>query len=148
MATETGTNAEETRTNAELVTRGFDALNDRDREAFRELHDDDAVVHAFGEEYRGIDAIVAEEFGIFAAFSDLTYTPEVVIAEGETVAARWTAAGTHDGEFDGIEPTGEDVEFPVMGTFRVENDRIAEVGIVADQLGLLQQLGVVDPPTG
>lgn len=135
-----------TRTSKDVVQRGFDALNDRDREAFIELHADDAVVHAFGEEYHGIDAIVDEEFGIFDAFTDLTYTPEYVVAEDQTVAVRWTAAGTHDGEFDGIEATGEEVEFPAMGMFRVEDERIADVWLVADRLGLMEQLGAVEPP--
>lgn len=135
-------------TSKEVVQRGFDALNDRDRGAFADLHADDAVIDVFGEEIRGIDAIVANQFGLFEAFSDLTYTPDIVVAEEETVVARWTATGTHDGEFEGIEPTAADVEFPVMGTFRVEDGRLAEVRILLDQLGLLQQLGVVDPPTG
>lgn len=135
------------RTNKDVVQRALDSLNDQDREAFIELHADDAVVHAFGEDHHGIDAIVAEEFGSFDAFSDLTYTLDDILAEDEMVAARWTAAGTHDGEFDGIEPTGEEVEFPVMGTFRVEDGRVGEVWLVADQLGLLEQLGVIEPPS-
>lgn len=142
------TMATKTRTNAELVRRGLETLNDRDREAFRELHDDDAVVNSAGEEYRGIEAIVDEEFGMFDSFSDLAYTPDDIVAEGDTVMARWTAAGTHDGELDGVQPTDEYVEFPVMGTFRIEDDRIAEVWIVADRLDLLQKLGAVEPPTG
>lgn len=102
-------------TNKDVVQRGFDSLNDRDRDAFIDLHADDAVLHAFGEKFRGIDELVANQFGMFVAFPDFTYTPHAILAEGDTVAARWTVAGTHEGEFDGIEPTGEEVEFPAMG---------------------------------
>lgn len=136
-----------TQTSKEIVQRGFDALNDRDREAFVALHADEAVIDVFGEEITGIDAIVANQFGLFEAFSDLTYTPEAIIAEDGTVAARWTASGTHDGEFEGIEPTDQAVEFPVMGLFQVEGDQLTDVRIMLDQLDLLQQLGVTEPPT-
>lgn len=134
------------RTNKEVVQHAFDALNERDRETFEEVHAADAVVHAFGKDHHGTDAIVAEEFGYFEAFPDLTYTLDVVLAEDDMVAARWTASGSHEGEFNGIEPTGEKVEFPVMGTFRIEDERATGVWIVADRLGLLQQLGVNEPP--
>lgn len=133
-------------TSKEVVQRGFDTLNERDRSAFTELHADDAVLYAFGKEFRGIDEIVANQFGFFEAFPDFTYAPDAIVAEGEMVAARWTAAGTHEGEFEGIEPTGKEVEFPVMGMFRVEDEQLVEVWLVADQLGLLTQLGVVEPP--
>lgn len=52
----------------------------------------------------------------------------------------------HEGEFEGIEPTGEEFEFAVMGTFRIENERVAEIWLLPDRLGLMEQLGVVEPP--
>lgn len=140
------TMATTTQTNKEIVQRGFDALNNRDRAAFRDLHADDAVIHVFGEDYYGIDDIIDNQFGFVEAFSDLTYTPETIFAEDELVGARWTATGTHDGEYEGIEPTGEETELPVMGQFRVEDGLVVEAWIEADQLRLLQQLGVVEPP--
>lgn len=135
-----------TRANKEIVQRGFDALNERDRTAFRELHAEDAVIHVMGEEIHGIDAIVANQFGLFEAFSDLTYTPEVIVAEDDTVAARWTATGTHDGPLEDIEPTGRSVAFPVMGTFTVERGQLVDVRIQVDRLDLLQQLGALEAP--
>lgn len=132
-------------TSKEVVRRGFETLNDRDRDAFVDLHSEDAVLHAFGEVYRGAEAIADNQFGFVEAFPDLELTPETIVAEGDTVTARWTVAGTHEAEFQGLEPTGESVEFPAMGTFRIEDERIAEVWLVADQLVLMQQLGVVEP---
>lgn len=74
-------------------------------------------------------------------------TPDAIIADDESVGVRWTVAGTHEGEFNGIEPTGRTVTYSIMGMFRVADARIAEVWLVADRLGLLQQLGVIEPPT-
>lgn len=130
----------------ETVQRGFDVLNDRDREAFVNLHRADAVLHAFGQEFRGVDEIVANQFGILEAFPDATLTPEDLLAEGDRVAARWTFTGTHEGELQGIDPTGETVAFSVMGIFEVEDGKISEVWLEFDQLDLMEQLGVVDAP--
>lgn len=135
-----------TESSKEIVQQGFDALNSRDKEAFADLHADDAIIYVFGEKIHGIDAIVENQFGLFESFSDLKYSPEVVVAEGNTVAAQWTATGTHDRELDGIQPTDVEVEFPVMGTFQVEDGELVEVRILVDQLDLLGQLGVIEPP--
>lgn len=131
-----------------VVQQGFDSLNDRDRETFADLHTEETVLHIFGEEFRGTDAIVANQFGLFEAFPDFRYTTDTILVDGDMAAARWTATGTHEGMFEGIEPTGETVEFTVMGMFHVEDDHLTEVWIQVDQLGLLQQLGVVDAPGG
>lgn len=130
----------------ETVQRGFEVLNERDREAFVDLHTDDAVLHGFGQEFRGIEEIAANQFAFLEAFPDATLTPGEMIAEGETVAARWTVTGTHENEFQGIEPTGESIELSVIGMFQVEDEQVAEVWLSVDQLELMQQLGVVDAP--
>lgn len=132
--------------NKELIQRGFDALNDRDREEFVGLHADDAVLHFGGEDVQGLDAIVEEQWAYFDSFPDLALTPDIFLAENDMVAARWTVTGTHDGAFQGIEPTGTEVEVEEMGLFRVEDGEVAEVWLLADMLGLMQQLGVVEPP--
>lgn len=43
------------------------------------------------------------------AFPDSRFAVEDRIAEGDKVVSRWTARGTHRGEFLGISPTGEEV---------------------------------------
>jgi steroid delta-isomerase-like uncharacterized protein len=44
------------------------------------------------------------------AFPDLNITIEDIIAEDDRVAVRWSATMTHQGEFDGIAPTGKPAE--------------------------------------
>ena len=41
-----------------------------------------------------------------AAFPDLSWHIDFLIAEGDLVAGRWTASGTHQGSWAGTEPTG------------------------------------------
>lgn len=136
-----------TPSNGELVRRAFDALNERDWDGFVDLHSEDAVLHAGGDEIRGVDAITDAEFAYFDAFPDLEMSLDAVHEAGATVAARWTVSGTHEGEFRGVEPTGEDVEFSTIGLFRVSGGTVSEVWIEADQLGLLEQIGALEPPT-
>lgn len=135
------------RTAKEVVRVAFDALNDRDRDTFIELHAEDAVMHSSEGEVRGVEAITEEEFGLFDTFSDLTYEIDSVLAEDDLVAARWTAAGTHDGDLAGVEPTGQQVDFEVMGLFRVQDALVTEVWVLPDRLELMRQLGVVEAPT-
>lgn len=72
--------------------------------------------------------IVVDQFGYFDASPNLTYTPEAVVADGDTIAAWWTATGTHEGGFQGLEPTGEDIEILVTGTFQIEDEHSLRCG--------------------
>ncbi|MFV0133061.1 ester cyclase [Streptomyces sp. HMX87] len=69
---------------------------------------------------------------------------ESMIAEGDTVAARFSFTGRHVSEFQGIEATGKEVAGTGHATFRCKGGRIAESWWNTDDLGLMQQLGVVE----
>ncbi len=77
------------------------------------------------------------------AFSDLRLTIEDLIADGETVVARWSCRGTHKGEFNGIAPTGKQVNMTGISIARFTNGKMTEGYVNWDALGLMQQLGVV-----
>jgi len=76
-----------------------------------------------------------------AAFPDLRFDIEIVLGEGEYVAARWTASGTHSGAWGDVEPTGRFVTFSGVNIFRFEEGLVAEIWNHRDDLGLRQQLG-------
>jgi steroid delta-isomerase-like uncharacterized protein len=82
------------------------------------------------------------------ACPDLHWTLDDMVGEGEKVIARITGAGTHRGEFMGIPATGR--SFSVAGFLqaRFEDGKWAEDWVGLDQLGMLQQLGVVPTPGG
>lgn len=81
-----------------------------------------------------------------SAFPDFHYTVEDEIAEGDRVVHRWTARGTHEGEFQGMPPTGKQVTITGISVYRVANGKLVEGWTDADMLGLLQQLGTVPRP--
>ncbi len=70
-------------------------------------------------------------------------TIEDLIADGETVVARWSCRGTHKGEFNGIAPTGKQVNMTGISIVRFTNGKMTEGYVNWDALGLMQQLGVV-----
>lgn len=81
-----------------------------------------------------------------SAFPDLAVTTEDLIAEDDRVLTRYTLEGTHEGEFMGIEPTGAEVEVEGMSIGRIEDGKVVEGWTNMDVLGMLVQLGVVEPP--
>jgi len=80
------------------------------------------------------------------AWSDLDFTVEDLVAEGDKVAFRWTISGTHVGEWMGIPPTGKRVTWSGIGIHRIVDGKIVESWDMVDNLGLMQQLGIVPPP--
>jgi predicted ester cyclase len=65
------------------------------------------------------------------------------VADGDKVVTRKVFRGRHTGAFQGIEPTGADIEIDVIDIVRVRDGQIVEHWNVVDRLGLLQQLGAL-----
>jgi len=80
------------------------------------------------------------------AFQDLRLSIEDILAEGETVVARWTCRGVHKGELNGIAPTGKQFAITGVTILRFANGKIVEGFVNWDALGLMRQLGVVPEP--
>jgi steroid delta-isomerase-like uncharacterized protein len=80
------------------------------------------------------------------AFPDGRMTIEDMLAEGDRVATRKTFRGTHRGELMGIPPTGKAVAIRLMDISRLVDGKVVESWHVGDDLGMLQQLGVLQTP--
>jgi steroid delta-isomerase-like uncharacterized protein len=81
-----------------------------------------------------------------AAFPDLQVTIEDMIAEGDKVAVRGVVRGTHQGELMGIPPTGKQVTATLIDVNRIESGKLVERWAEQDNLGMMQQLGVIPAP--
>jgi predicted SnoaL-like aldol condensation-catalyzing enzyme len=83
--------------------------------------------------------------GVRAAFPDITPTLYETLAEGELVAVRVIAHGTHTGAPfpPGIPAAGKALEWKELHIFRCTRGQIVEHWGVFDMLGILQQLGAV-----
>lgn len=79
-------------------------------------------------------------------FPDFVLSIGEQLGEGDRIATRWTMTGTHQGEFYGIPPTGKQINQSGATFYRLSNGRISEIWLLADTMGLLQQLGVIPTP--
>jgi steroid delta-isomerase-like uncharacterized protein len=77
------------------------------------------------------------------AFPDLHFTVEELIADEERVAARVTFRGTHRGVFRGFPSTNKSFVHSQMHLVRFVKGKVVEHWAVRDDLGLMQQLGIV-----
>ena len=75
------------------------------------------------------------------AFPDWHSSREETVGEGENIAERWT--GTHQGEFQGIAPTGMHVQVPGAVFYRIACGKIVEFRGVFDGVAMMRQLGDV-----
>ena len=78
------------------------------------------------------------------AFSDFQVTVEDQIAEGDKVVTRWSARGTHDGNFAGIPPTSKHVTVTAIHIHQIVDGRIAALWEEFDMFGLQKQLGLIN----
>jgi steroid delta-isomerase-like uncharacterized protein len=89
----------------------------------------------------GIEAINNVITSCRAAFGGLHVAIDDMIADADKVTCRFTAHGTHSGEFMGIPPTGRHITMTGIEIFRIRNGKIAELWGEANLMGLAQQLG-------
>jgi steroid delta-isomerase-like uncharacterized protein len=81
--------------------------------------------------------------GLMKAFPDLSFAIESLTAEGDRVSCRFDGRGTHLGPLMGIPATGKTGSATGQLEFRFAGDKVAEVWVNYDLLGLLRQLGAI-----
>ena len=81
-----------------------------------------------------------------SAFPDHHTTIEEMIAEGDKVVMRGTLSGTHRGDFLGIPPTGKHFTMTQIHIFRLVDGKVTDHWVNRDDLGMMQQLGVIPVP--
>lgn len=102
--------------------------------------------------YHGTDgdmdpaAFRARQEVLLAAFPDTHLTLEDSLAEDDKVASRFTIRATHEGELQGIAPTGNQVTLTAIIISRFEDGRAVEEWEVMDMMGLMQQIGAIPAP--
>ena len=131
----------------DLIRIGDQAIAREDAAALRTYFAEDYVFHGPGRDL-GFDELSAYFASLRAAFSDLRLVREQIIVDGDFLAARTTFSGDFTGVFTHspigpVEPTGEHLEWEVIGTFRYDHDgRLAEECVQTDYRSLLTKLGV------
>lgn len=92
---------------------------------------------------KGLESMRAHVLGVRQTYADLQITIEQQIAEGEWVATRITARGTHLGEWLGIAPTHKPVTITGVNLDRVLDGKIVEHGGAANMFETLLEIGAI-----
>ena len=130
-----------------LVHRIFDqAFNQGDLTVVDELVAADGVTHTLSWGIPTGRLGLKQWIATFRlAFPDLHCSVEDEIYQGDKVAAHWTMRGTHRGSFLGNPPTGKPITVQGIIFARLRDGQIVENWTLVDQLGMLQQLGIIPP---
>lgn len=133
-------------TNKATVRRYFEqVLNEQRHDLVEEFLTENIELHGSGLA-PGLE-VVKQWLAMFAAaFPDGYTTIADMVAEDDKVIARTVFNGTHKAEMQDIPATGKIVNIPGIIIFRMDNGKIAEGWLVSDNLGMMQQLGVVPAP--
>ena len=134
--------------NKALVRRYYDeVLTGRDRGLLEQLVDPSFVSHVSGGRDVGVATYAAAVGATHAAFPDLVVTICDQVAEGDKVVTRWSATGTQAGSFAGVPATGRSITVTGIHIHRVRHGRLVEHWEELNQLGALQQMGALGPPS-
>lgn len=82
------------------------------------------------------------------AFPDSSFDIHEMYVDGDTVVTHFTWRGTHEGEMEGIEATGESVAIPGITINRFEDGMAVEDINFWDNLEFFEQLGMLESPLG
>jgi steroid delta-isomerase-like uncharacterized protein len=108
-----------------------------------ELYSEDYVGHWVSGEDSDREALKRIVSESLSAFPDKTEEVVHIVAEGDLVVSHFIAAGTVNGEIEGAETEGKRISRPEIAIHRVVDGKIVEQWTVADQLTLMQQLGLM-----
>lgn len=121
--------------NRELIIKYFNAISgvDKTRQLLEEYTNDEKLI---------------EHIGFFeGAFPKYELFIEEMVTEGSKVIVQGRATGIHEREFNGIPATGRKMDLPFVIRYTIENNKITDHWLIADQMILMEQLGVIQAQT-
>jgi steroid delta-isomerase-like uncharacterized protein len=136
-----------TESNKAVVQRFREALNAGNLEGAMAVFAPNAVVHMSSvPEPLSMEGFKQLGQVLLSAFTGSTSTVEDMIAEGDGVVSRLTFRGSHTGDLMGIPPTGKSVTISEIIIDRVADGKIVESWRLFDQMGMMQQMGLIPVP--
>ncbi|RXZ72762.1 ester cyclase [Agromyces albus] len=134
--------------NKALVRRFYAEIDAGNIDAMDELVAEDYLDH--NPPFPGLSAGregLKEAFLVFLKATPGRHEIDDQLAEGDKVVTRLTASGRHEGDLPGPLPaTGAELRETAVAIHRVEDGKIVEHWSNRDDLGLMQQLGVIHMP--
>ena len=119
-------------------------LTDRNKALMRRIYEemwnrnDPALATALFTRPEGVEKFVRE---FMASFPDLQHTVEEMIAEGDRVAVRFSARGTHKRQWISFTATGRSIHYSGVTWARIADEKIIEHHTCWDKAILIEQMG-------
>lgn len=132
--------------NVERTLQAMEAWGRQDLDEYRTIYHPDAALHGFAPHPIDVDAAMEGYRHFFSGFPDIRFEILDTVADGDQVAMRFRVTGTHTGEFQGIPASGRGMNVQGMTILHFRNGHIAERWNQFDQMGLMQQLGIIPSP--
>jgi steroid delta-isomerase-like uncharacterized protein len=128
-----------------LMSRFVEFINTANEVLAEELVDANAIFHApvSPDPFIGPQGYMKILGMMRSGFPDIQWTLEEMVAENDTVAARFIMRGTHQATFFGVPASGKKIQVQAVNFYRFSNGKIVEERGQPDLLALLQQIGAV-----
>ena len=123
----------------------IDGLNRGDVSPADQTFAANCIIHMAGAPEPNLSVAAFKELvtGLLTAFPNFQVTVEDQLVSDDKVAFRWIAKGTHNGPLGEAQPTGRQVQFEGLIFDHVVGEQVIERWEQWDQMGMLQQLGLV-----
>lgn len=121
--------------NREFIIKYFNAMSGNDK------------TRKLCEKYTTDEKLIGHIEFFEAAFPRYELFIEEIMTEGNKVLIQARLNGTHAGEFNGVPPTGRTIDLPFAIRYTIENGKIIDHWLIADQMLLMEQLGITEPQT-
>ena len=95
-------------------------------------------------ELHGREAFEAYLREIRSAFPDWHVVADDLLVSDGIVMKEWTITGTHEGEFQGVPPTGREIEFNGMDKIVIADGKVQEARLYHNPRELPEQLGLTE----
>ena len=137
-----------TTANRALLEKFVTFINTLDEQLAEELVSPEIELHTplRPEPYRGPWGYIELVSVLRQSFPDIRWTLEEAIAEGDKVACRFTARGTHRGVFMGVAPTGRPVQYEAMNIYTFRDGKLTDEFALPNLLSALIQIGGLPAP--
>lgn len=121
-----------------------EVFNSGDPGVIDEVYAPNLVYHGTGQMANADKETFKQFIGmVLQAFRDSRMVIDELLADGDKVIYRNTFSGTQKGEMMGIPATGKQVNVRSIGIVRISDGKIVEEWENMDEMGLMQQLGVI-----
>jgi predicted ester cyclase len=109
--------------------------------SYFDFYDDSLMIHGFPPNLptnkEGFRQFI---YLLWNAFPDIRITFEDIIVEGNKVVCRYNLAGTHEGQFVDLQPTGKQFKVNGMTIFSFRDAKATERWNLVDMMSLMEQL--------